>query len=94
MSLITNPESLEPGRFISSSDCFSSYTESPNNSMQSFKAEISQRDMPCTSANFTIDEAVVRVVSRATDKAVWANSLGLVWISPALVDSELMQSSG
>ena len=50
--------------------------------------------MPCTCDNFTIDEEVVMVVSRLTDRAVWANSLGLVWIAPALLDSELKQSVG
>lgn len=34
------------------------------------------------------------VVSRVTDRAVCASSLGLVWIVPALVDSELKQSVG
>ena len=34
------------------------------------------------------------VVSRVTDRAVCANSLGLVWIASALVDSELKQSVG
>ncbi|GKB99141.1 hypothetical protein Tco_0985278, partial [Tanacetum coccineum] len=41
-----------------------------------------------------IDVEVVRVVSRLTDRAVWANSLGLVWIAPALLDSELKQRVG
>nr|GFA55481.1 RNA-directed DNA polymerase, eukaryota [Tanacetum cinerariifolium] len=50
--------------------------------------------MPCTCDSFTIDEEVVMVVSRLMDKAVWANSLGLVWLAPASLDSELKQSVG
>ncbi|KAJ0897690.1 hypothetical protein HanRHA438_Chr08g0348451 [Helianthus annuus] len=62
MSLITSPESLEPGRLISSSDCFKLYTESFSNSMQSFMAATSLGVMPCTCDNLTIDEEVVRVM--------------------------------
>ncbi|KAJ8506405.1 hypothetical protein OPV22_007291 [Ensete ventricosum] len=82
-ALIRNLLLLPPKRPTAVSDSWSSLTESPSVSIQSFMAAAARGAVPLLADIFVIMVDVVRALARLTDSATLARCMGLVWIVPA-----------